>query len=239
MEQDPTIGQSLGESLSWSFSMLGQVAFTWIPGAVVALLGTGDPNVIGQPPQVLPITHPVTTSDIGTYLQTAAAPDAYQALYHGWGTYVALATFASLCLSALIIYCSIRIRQIRHQEHLQFLATAHPIAAQSVSKTHLRWQRILEQGHSESEESWRLAILEADIMLNELLDARGYKGETMGDKMRQVERGDFNTIDLAWEAHRVRNKVAHEGAAHLLNVREVRRILGLYERVFREFKVIE
>ena len=76
-------------------------------------------------------------------------------------------------------------------------------------------------------------------MLNELLDVLGYRGETMADKMKQVVRGDFNTIDLAWEAHKVRNRVAHEGAEHLLSGREARRVISLYEQVFREFKFIE
>ena len=76
-------------------------------------------------------------------------------------------------------------------------------------------------------------------MLNELLDLKGYKGNTMADKLKQVERADFNSIDDAWEAHKIRNTIAHEGASFQINNREVRRIIGLYEKVFREFKIIE
>ena len=81
--------------------------------------------------------------------------------------------------------------------------------------------------------------MEADIMLNEILDLQGYKGETMADKMKQVDRAGFNTIDNAWEAHKVRNKITHIGNAHLLNSREVRRVMSLYESVFKEFKMIQ
>ena len=75
-------------------------------------------------------------------------------------------------------------------------------------------------------------------MLGELLDSLGYKGETMADKMRSVDRANFNTIDLAWEAHRARNQIAHEGLQQPLAAREARRIIGLYERIFREFRFI-
>src|SRR3989344_3650101 len=40
------------------------------------------------------------------------------------------------------------------------------------------------------------------------------------------------------QAHAVRNKIAHEGAAFMLPEREAKRVVGLYEAVFREFKYI-
>jgi len=119
------------------------------------------------------------------------------------------------------------------------LPAQRSIAKEDTPRTHLRWGKVLEQANSDSEQHWRLAILEADIMLNELLDLKGYKGETMADKLKQVERADFNSIDDAWEAHKIRNTIAHEGASFQITSREVRRIIGLYEKVFREFKVIE
>ena len=38
-------------------------------------------------------------------------------------------------------------------------------------RTQLRWNGILEEANSDDERKWRLAILEADIMLNELLES--------------------------------------------------------------------
>ncbi len=61
----------------------------------------------------------------------------------------------------------------------------------------------------------------------------------MADKMRGVDRANFNTIDLAWEAHRIRNKIAHEGDAHHMSAREVRRVIALFERVLKEFHYIQ
>ena len=76
-------------------------------------------------------------------------------------------------------------------------------------------------------------------MLNELLDVMGYKGETMADKMRGVDRASFNSIDLAWEAHKIRNRIAHDGSAHQLTARETRRVIALYEKVLKESRFIE
>lgn len=232
---EPTVAGDLSSFL-WFF---GDVAFKWIPGTIVAISGMGDPAVVGQAPTIAPITAPVHTTDIAVYLATAGSSGAYDTLYHNWSVFVALSTLVSLVLAAILIYAIIRIQQIRHMERQRLHAYQNTVKVADAPRTSLRWHRVMEQIASDSDQQWRLAILEADIMLNELLDAKGYRGETMGDKMKSVDRADFNTIDIAWEAHKIRNRIAHEGSAHLLNAREARRVVGLYERIFREFKVIE
>lgn len=156
-----------------------------------------------------------------------------------WGPLFPLATFLSLILGAGIIYCVIRILQIRRMERTAMAAGAHPIVSQDIPRTQLRWHRIEEQVNSDDPEKWRLAILEADILLNDLLDHLGYKGETMADKMKQIPIEAFNSIDFAWEAHKIRNRIVHDGADFKLDAREAKRVIRMYERVFKEFKYIE
>ena len=101
-----------------------------------------------------------------------------------------------------------------------------------------RWEVILEHIESENPNDWRLAILEADIVLGEMLEKMGYRGESIGEQLKGVEKSDFTTIDDAWEAHKVRNLIAHEGANFLLSDREAKRVIGLYKNVFQEFHFI-
>lgn len=98
-----------------------------------------------------------------------------------------------------------------------------------------RWQSIVEHADSENPNDWKVAILEADILLDELLDRLGYHGDSMGEKMKQIEKSDFLTLDKAWEAHKIRNAIAHEGSQFLINKREVLRVIELYKEVFDEF----
>ena len=233
MNPDPTVGGSL----AWAFWFLGEIAFKWVPGAVVSVTGTA-PASAGVPAPTA-IMAPVSAPQAVDYLQTASAPGAYDTLFQAWSTFVAFSVLFSLGMAAIIIYCCIRMFQIRQTERRRFAALQHTVTAHDVPKTQLRWSRILEEAASDNERTWRLAILEADIMLNELLDVLGYKGETIADKLRGVDRANFNTVDLAWEAHRFRNQIAHEANPQLLNAREVRRVMGLYERVFKEFRFVE
>jgi hypothetical protein len=229
---EPTVGGSL----AWALWYAGELAFKWVPGAVVSLTGTAPAGAgVTAPTEV---AAPVSAPQVVQYLQTASAPGVYDSLFHFWSTFVAFSVLFTLGMSAIIIYCSIRMFQIRQTERRRFAALQHTVTAHDVPKTQLRWDRILQEAGSGNERNWRLAILEADIMLNELLDAQGYKGETMAEKMRAADRAAFQSLDLAWEAHKFRNRIAHESNPQLLNPREVRRVIGLYERVFKEFHFI-
>lgn len=233
MEGDPTVSGGI----FWALRFMSDIAFRWIPGTVQVVVGT-VPNTGDVPPPVRAITEPITTTDVALFLQTSASAEAYNSLYHYWTLWIAIVAMGTLLLSAAIIYCWLRIMQVRRNERAKWQAAAHTVAAKDIPKTQLRWNRVLEQIHSDSEQNWRLAILEADIMLNELLDVLGYRGETMADKMKIVNRSRFHSIDLAWEAHGIRNQIAHQGTLKSLDSREARRTISLYEKVFKEFQFV-
>ena len=214
------------------FWLIGDIAFSWVPATVGAVTGTAP----GATPPLSLLAQPVTTSDVLAYLQQYSPYSV--SLYRHWAELVAISIELSILFAALIVYSALRLFEVRRHEHARIEAAAHPVAAHDASRTQLRWNGIAEEANSEDDRKWRLAILEADIMLNELLDVQGYRGEVMADKMKQVDRANFHTIDLAWEAHRIRNQIAHQGSAYILNSRETRRVINLYEQIFHEFKLI-
>lgn len=229
-------GADLHSSFLGGLSVLSVFTFQWVPALVISLYAGGNSALAGS---TTPLTTPMTFGQMSDYLQNVSAPANYQTFLTDWGLFAAVSIFVSLLLLSIIIYCAVRIEQVRRFEELRFKAMAHPVTGRDVSRAQMRWRRIIDEINGESEQGWRLAILEADIMLNELLDNLGYKGETMADKMRQVSRSQFNSIDDAWEAHRARNKIAHEGSNMPLSQREAQHVINLYERVFREFQFIE
>lgn len=101
-----------------------------------------------------------------------------------------------------------------------------------------RWVHVMDHISQEDEEHWRLAIIEADAMLDEMLTTLGYTQASVGEKLQAVEKSDFNTIDEAWEAHKMRNIIAHEGSQYQLTKREARQTIDLYRQVFDEFSYL-
>lgn len=234
MQGDPT----LGASFSSIGEFLGEALFTWIPRVVGSVMRSTTETISTTTPVLGSLEHPLRAEDVPAFLENVSTPAAYDAFVQSWHVFVLLAFTISLPFLGVAVYCLVRVYLLRREEARMFAATAQTVATRDIPKTQLRWGRVLEQARGNSEHAWRLAILEADIMLGELLDLLGYKGETMADKMKQVDRANFNTIDMAWEAHKVRNRIAHDGSAHQLSSREVRRVIGLYEHVFKEFKFI-
>lgn len=108
--------------------------------------------------------------------------------------------------------------------------------AQDDFEDHPRFAIIQGYLSSKSEALWRIGILEADNMLEEILRDRGYVGETVSDMLKNAH---FRTVQMAWDAHGVRNRIAHEGSDFQLTEREAKRAFLLYESVFRELKAIK
>jgi hypothetical protein len=141
----------------------------------------------------------------------------------------------TLILLGGIVYVTIRTNQVRAKENKK-LKQAIPKAMQPLRNE--RWEKIQEHVHSDNPNDWRLAIIEADILLDELVSNIGYTGDTLGDKLKQVVRGDMETLENAWQAHKVRNQIAHTGSDFILTKREAQRVIDLYASVFNEFKAI-
>jgi hypothetical protein len=98
-----------------------------------------------------------------------------------------------------------------------------------------KWEEVKKHMESGNQSDWRLAILEADILLYDMLDQMGYEGQSIGEKLKSIEPSSFNTLDEAWRAHKVRNIIAHEGGSYVLSRSEAERAIRWYETVFKEF----
>jgi len=147
----------------------------------------------------------------------------------------------TLFLIGVIIYSHVHLNRIKKEEEAKF----HGLRVKDVAHEpgndpvlNEKWQKVQAHINSANPSDWRLAILEADIMLGDILEKMGYQGDSIGDKLKGIEESDFLTLQLAWEAHKVRNQIAHEGTDFLLNDREARRIIELYQKVFQEFYYI-
>ena len=158
-----------------------------------------------------------------------------------WPTWKLVAAIVSALALAGILHNSWKLRAINLEEQKIYGALpglSIPDEDEVIEPKNAKWEKVIKLMSSDNASDWRLAIIEADVILEELLHATGYEGESVGEMLKSVEKSDFLTIEDAWEAHKVRNAVAHSGGDFQLNERETRRIVGLFEKVFKEFDVI-
>ncbi|HEX4799119.1 MAG TPA: hypothetical protein VFV22_01105 [Candidatus Paceibacterota bacterium] len=163
-----------------------------------------------------------------------------QVLERWWAIYSIIALIAALVLFIGYVYAKMRYAQISEMEQLA-LRDAEKAWETKYAKPktrNARWDIIQSRVSEQSPESWRVAIIEADIMLDEVLTNAGYVGQSLGEKLKSANPMSFTTIQDAWEAHKVRNEVAHAGSDFVLTPKSARETIMRFERVFREFGVI-
>lgn len=147
----------------------------------------------------------------------------------------------SLLLVVFIVYVMIRLHQVEHEGFHALEAHAHE---DHHGEHHVeepsngRWDHIVTLASGPTHGDWRRAILEADIMLFDVLREQGYPGVTVGEQLKNANPIQMTTLDLAWKAHKVRNDIAHGGEAYELTERDARGTVDYYRRVFEEFGVL-
>lgn len=161
--------------------------------------------------------------------------------------YVVL-SIISIFFIFVIIYVTIRMFEIRKKEHEHMHHEIEEYAHNQALKTEKaqeggtfkneRWKKVLDYLFSDNENDWKLAIIEADLMLFDMLTQSGFKGDTLGDKLKDANTDSFPSLSSAWEVHNIRNKIAHEGSSFEVSLHEAKRVISLYEQIFKEFQYI-
>lgn len=103
----------------------------------------------------------------------------------------------------------------------------------SVSK----WEEVMRHLNSTREAEWKFAVIEADKLVDDLLKTSGYPGETMGDRLMNIEKGQLESLEGLWEAHKIRNKLVHD-INYFLRYAEARRAVQLFQKTLEELRGI-
>lgn len=142
----------------------------------------------------------------------------------------------------MILYALVRMVEIAKEENSHLRHAIHDYAArrkdEAATGRNERWEHIQDLINSDNPSDWRLAIIEADSVLEMLLDQRDLPGKGIGEKLKAISPGDLGGMQAAWDAHNVRNRIAHEGSEFEISQREAHRTIQLYETVFHELKFL-
>jgi hypothetical protein len=152
-----------------------------------------------------------------------------------WGVFVIFAYLAAFVFLVLYIYASIELEKLEDLEkaHIEAGEAAY-LADRSGATTSGRLTELQEHIESDNPNDWKLAIIEADIILDDLLKQKGYVGVSLGDRLKSISPSSLASLDDAWQAHKIRNQIAHAGADFVLTQKLARETIVQYGRVFRE-----
>ena len=97
-----------------------------------------------------------------------------------------------------------------------------------------RWTDIQAHFQSQNSTDWRMAIIDADSMLEDLITGMGYQGTNFGEKLKSMSHANFPSLDAAWHVHKLRNTLAHQGSSYHLTDRESYQAFKIYEQIFHD-----
>lgn len=98
-----------------------------------------------------------------------------------------------------------------------------------------RWQEL--QKFLANRETWPLAVISADKLLDEALRRRRFKGRSMGERLVSAQR-TFSDNDGVWFAHNLSKKLADENSVRLRQVDVKKSLVGI-RQALRDLGVLE
>lgn len=87
-----------------------------------------------------------------------------------------------------------------------------------------KWNELQKQ--CAKSETWPMAVIQADSLLDEALRKRRFKGKTMGERLVSAQR-TMTDNDTMWFGHKLRNKLVHETDTQLTEKEVKKALLGL------------
>lgn len=102
-------------------------------------------------------------------------------------------------------------------------------------KVRLLWKQI-EQSAKQGPMGQKIAIIEADKLVDNVLKSMLVPGETMGERLKMAGHTHRQLRDV-WPAHRVRNRLVHE-TDYVLQEGEVKHALEGFRRALQTLHVL-
>lgn len=106
-----------------------------------------------------------------------------------------------------------------------------------VRKMTQRWQQDVARLQTANEAEYKLAIIDADAMLDESLKRLGFGGATLEDRFNVLSPILLPNLEDAKRAHMVRNNIVHD-PNFILSLDQARDVMAVYEKAFLDLDLI-
>ncbi len=103
-------------------------------------------------------------------------------------------------------------------------------------KIHEFWNNVELLMADEREASWVKAVFEADKILDYVLTLKNVSGANLGERLKNSKHL-FSNVQVAWDAHKLRNQLAHEVDAKLAR-HEAERAIRFFKDSLRQLRVL-
>lgn len=149
-----------------------------------------------------------------------------------WIFKIVMAAFSLL----FFVFIVILIMKLKTAQNQPSLSQKTPKIAIDKEELVKKWSIIAGKSKSLKAGDWKLAIIEADKFLDDLLKRLGYEGESMGDRLKKLDSKKIANLDQIWQAHKIRNDIVHH-PGYEPSKSEIDFALETYERALQDLSV--
>ncbi len=108
--------------------------------------------------------------------------------------------------------------------------TYRSVGARKILKQWTKTKGRLETG---LESEYKLAVIEADSTLDEVLKKMGYLGETLGERLEKINVAVLPSIEEVRDTHKIRNNIVHD-PDYRINSDEAKKSISIYEKALTD-----
>lgn len=155
--------------------------------------------------------------------------------FEGWLLVLRIVFIVLSLLLLLFILFSLLTTQWLRLFILQDLAEFLTFRPYGVRRIERMWNRIRARMESGMESEYKLAVIEADSLLDDTLKRMGYRGQTVGERLDNLTAATLPNIEEIRVSHQTRNNIIHD-PDYRLSLDEARKTLEVYEQAFRDLQ---
>ncbi len=119
-----------------------------------------------------------------------------------------------------------------YEDYTEFIA----YRPYGIKKGFKRWSKIIRRIETGREAESKMAVIEADDILKEVLQKAGYKGEFLDDIFEEIDEKILPSIEDLKKVHEVRNNIVHDPDYNLA-VEQARNIIRVYQKALSELEM--
>lgn len=143
-----------------------------------------------------------------------------------------LGVYALVVLADVILL--FLLRDVRSDLKKTLYGSTRPMVSQS--KFTKRWDAVMARIESRNPSQYKVAVLEADVIAEEMLGGIGYGGSNMKERLEAVQPGQVVSIDRLRSGHEIRNRIIRD-PSFALSREEAESVLAGYKSFFDELEL--
>jgi len=103
--------------------------------------------------------------------------------------------------------------------------------------TNEQWDAIIKRLKKGDEANLKMAVIEADNLMDNILKRMGLPGADMAERLKQIKPEEVASVNKIWATHDIRNKIVHQSNFHLTQ-EEAEKAVGKIEEALRELEYL-